>query len=428
MKEKLQKHIKSLIIIVLVFLFILLTINYFNILKSSYENSAKWLYPDNPNRNGELLKISLSFIGGLGILYGLYISLKRVKAMENGVEKQGEAIKKQSEQIELSRKAQTDERFKNAVEHLGSEKEPIILGGIAELQQIAKENRIDYSEIIFNILCSYIRTTSKNKVKKNISIIQTIVDFLFSNNPKNPFEGLSANLSYSNLEGIVFNNSNLKNANLYHTRLSDFSNSDLTNANIERAIFFLSKITNVVLTNTNLNSAVFYSATIKDCILDIKDNYQSLSFIDSSILKTKIENINISDWNFINCIMSNVSFNNSDVLYSKFTASIMQDVSFIDNKLFNENDFRAVNFSSVKMYNLYIIRNYFNSSTSKDNPTRFKPFTKGFINHEGVKTDLSGIEMKETIMIKCTDSFLTKKDIETIVDNYKEFEKTIFNK
>jgi hypothetical protein len=46
--------------------------------------------------------------------------------------------------------------FKNAIEHLGNKEPAIILGGIYALHQIAKDNE-EYSNQVFEILCSYIR-------------------------------------------------------------------------------------------------------------------------------------------------------------------------------------------------------------------------------------------------------------------------------
>ncbi|MCA1920129.1 MAG: hypothetical protein LDL38_12065, partial [Flavobacterium piscis] len=121
---------------------------YWDILLNSFETFACWLYPFDESRNAELLKIGLTVIGGLGILFGLYLNYKKTKATDKAIELQSLAISKQSDQLELSRKSQIDERFKNAVEHLGSDKEPIILGGVAVLHQIAIENPLDYSEVV----------------------------------------------------------------------------------------------------------------------------------------------------------------------------------------------------------------------------------------------------------------------------------------
>src|ERR1035437_3712862 len=95
-----------------------------------YHNEISlFLFPDNNDRVGELTKLLLSILGGIGVLYGLLISNRRALITEKSVIIQGE-------QIELARKSQIDERFKNAIEHLGNEKEPIILGGVSELVQI----------------------------------------------------------------------------------------------------------------------------------------------------------------------------------------------------------------------------------------------------------------------------------------------------
>lgn len=126
---KLKKSKAWGIIILIATVLILFALDRVFCIKELFESFAQWLFPNNEDRNGELFKILLSILGAIGILFGLYISLRRAKAMESGVERQKESIDIQTEQIKITRKAQTDERFKNAVEHLGSDKEPIILGG-----------------------------------------------------------------------------------------------------------------------------------------------------------------------------------------------------------------------------------------------------------------------------------------------------------
>jgi len=135
-----KKHKKK------IFLIISVPIIYFiykelSLIKSLFEKTALWLFPSNEDRNGEFLKIVLSVIGGIGVLYSLHLAYRRLQATNIGLQLQAQAINKQSEQLDLSRKGQVDERFKNAVEHLGNDKEPIILGGIVELHQIAKEEK-----------------------------------------------------------------------------------------------------------------------------------------------------------------------------------------------------------------------------------------------------------------------------------------------
>lgn len=424
MKLYLKNHIAKFIFFVIVFVIILLTIKYQTYLIQSYEDFSHWLYPSNKDRNGELFKVFLSILGAFGILFGLNISLRRAKAIEQGVIKQGEALNIQSEQIGLSRKSQTDERFKNAVEHLGSEKEPIIFGGIAELHQIAKENEDEYSDIIFNILCSYIRTNSR--VKKNKSIIQTIADFLFSKSKDSPYLGLSANLKNSDLLGINFRNANLEYADLSDCRLSSISHSSLESAILDRTEFFLSKIENVNFTNSEVNATIFYGTEIKNCEFNVYQDYPTAYFIDGNLKKVKFKNVKMSDWNFIGVEISNTTFNNCEIISTAFSASCLHNVDFIDIELFSSNDFRATQFTSVRMRDFFITKSNFKGCRTERG---FRsPFFKELSNSIGIEPDISGIDFHNTTLTNCENGKLTQEDIDEIIEKYEFLQEKIFKK
>ncbi|MFL1896234.1 pentapeptide repeat-containing protein [Aquimarina sp. 2-A2] len=419
-----KKHLKNNIFRILFTIVSLILIFVFhNQIINSYTDFARWLFPVNSNRNGELFKIVLSVLGALGILYGLYISLRRAKAIEQGVEKQGEAIEIQSKQIELSRKSQTDERFKNAVEHLGSEKEPIIFGGIAELHQIARENKNEYSEIVFNILCSYIRTNSNINTNKKTSILQTIVDFLFSKSIDNPYLGFKANLKNSNLIGINFINANLESANLSNSRLSSFYNSNLSNTILEGTIFFLSNIENVNFTDSKLNRTIFYDTKINDCDFNVYKDYSTASFIEGNIEKVKFENIEVIDWNFIGVKITDTSFIKCKIISTIFSASCLHNVDFIDIELFMSNDFRATQFVSVKMHDFIISKSNFKGCRTERG---FRsPFFKDLPISIGIEPDMCGINFINTTLTKCIEGILTQKDIDEIEEKFESLQSKV---
>ena len=186
-------HLEILIIIIL---FICLI--YFNFNKISL-----FLYPFDQNRNGESLKLIFSLFGGLAVLYGLYISTRRIKALENNV------INKNSE-LQLNKDSQIREQFKNAIEHLGNEKESIILGGIAELHEIAIQHGYRYSLVITNVFASFIRSEgNKNKKREeiNYTLLQTIIDYLFRTDF---YDTKNLNLKSSNLSSLDLNNLNFE--------------------------------------------------------------------------------------------------------------------------------------------------------------------------------------------------------------------------
>ena len=226
---------------------------------SLFEEMALWLFPSNENRNGEFFKVLLSIIGGIGILYSLNLAYKRLLATNKGLELQAEAINKQSEQLDLSRKSQIDERFKNAVEHLGSDKEPIILGGIVELHQIAKEEKEKYSSVVFNILTSYLRTVLKVDIPRDNAfsetIPQTIIDFLFKKERAELYKGFRANLSFCNLSGL------------------DISGADFTCSDFRFSIMPMKDIHNVSFENTKFGRTMFRLCNLR------KVNFRGLDIL-----------------------------------------------------------------------------------------------------------------------------------------------------
>lgn len=421
MKKLLSKILLPILIITLILFLILILSKNIDLVNHYYNSFSFWLFPENNDRNGELFKIILSVLGALGILFGLYVSLRRAKAIEDGVKIQSKAINIQSSQIELSRKAQIDERFKNAVEHLGSEKEPIILGGIAELHQIAKENKSEYSEIIFNILSSYIRSNSK--LENNRTIIQTIVNYLFSKKTQNPYSNFKADLKKTKLIGIDLSNKNLSSIDFSNSSMSELINSDLTNSNLSNTVFFFSTIDNVNFSNCKLYKTLFIGGRIKNCVLNIENEVPTANFINLEIENVNFDHCNIHDWNFIATDISNCSFNNTEILYTKFCLSNFVDVNFLNVNLFSKNDFRASFFSNVKMKNITIMNSIFNGCRANESFNFiFRNDISKLIQFD---TSLDGIDMINCSLFQCTQEKLKQEDIDEILNYYDTYEKKV---
>lgn len=422
MKKLFEKILYPILIITFILFLILITVKNFESIKGFYESFSLWLFPENYDRNGELFKITLSILGALGILFGLYVSLRRAKAIEEGVRIQSKAINIQSNQIELSRKAQIDERFKNAVEHLGNDKEPIILGGIAELHQLAKENRSNYSEIVFNILTSYIRSNSK--LKNNRTIIQTIINCLFTNIQNNPYLEYTADLSRTNLIGINLNNKNLKNSDLSYSKISILTNSDISNSNLNNTIFFFPNIENIDFSTTKIYNTLFFGGKIEKCKFNMEKKYSTASFVNTNLNEIVFINCSISDWNFIATNIESTLFSVCEIISSKFLLSNLKNVEFSRIELFGKNDFRASNFEYVSFKNTTIMTSNFSGCRNN------KPFNiarrKEIDELLDFKTDLSGINSIESNMYQCLKEELEKNDIDEILNRYDYYEKIVF--
>lgn len=340
----------AFILLLLAIFFKIIEIN-FSTIANTYEEFACWLYPIDENRNAELLKIILTIIGGMGVFITLYLSYKRAKAGDKAVRLQGDAINKQSEQLELTRKSQIDERFKNAVEHLGSDKEPIILGGIVELHQIAKEEKDKYASVVFNILTSFLRSILKVDIKRDddfsSTIPQTIIDFLFRDNDSYLYKNFKANLANCNFSGLDINGAEFRN--------SDFSFSLMPMYVIDVS-FENSKLSRTNFTITRMDNVNFKAADFHDCLFnmcEIKNtdffaakisgqNFLNCKFYDCKFIKTEIYNTK-----FLLCHFEDVFFGNSELLKINFTGSNFVNCYFSQNETLSDINFSATGFYST---------------------------------------------------------------------------------
>lgn len=284
----------------------------------NYEEFASWAYPGENNRKGLVFELILKVLAGLGVLYGLMVAHRRAKAMEKGVEKQ-------TEQIELSRKSQIDERFKNAVEHLGRDNQPIVLGGIAELHQIAVENYEDYAQVISDIFCAYLRLELSLKRVKNISVnpnvddnfllkrkgivLQSILDILFG---AKHFIGETYHLIHKDLSYCDFTSLEFR-----YTFISevDFTGSTINSLNCR-------DLTRINFTNSNLVAVSLGPGTIKDCeFTGTKISYSN--FHNTEILNSNISHISVLQSEFYDIVV------NSSIMNSKLMGSKLSNVQFL---------------------------------------------------------------------------------------------------
>lgn len=402
-------------------LFLIFLVIKWEFVKLNFESFSEYLFPNNENNKGELFKILLSIIGAIAVMFGLYVAYRRAKAMERGVEKQGESIQNQNEQLKLSRKSQIDERFKNAIEHLGSEKEPVILGGIAELHQIAIENKDDYAEVVFNILCSYIRTTANVYDKKaddiNHTAIQTIVNYLFKkSSDKNLYCDFEANLGHTNLLGIDLNGCNLKKAKLSFCYLPSISDSNLQFSELSKSIFVVSKIIESNLLGSNLHGTIFQHCEIRNTSFD-KINFAKSVFLGCEIEDSNFDNNTFSNVNFSASYIKNISLKNCSILSGTFYCAHLDKLDFSGLELFGGCDFRAVSFNKVQFANVITSSNFRGVDESiNKHPQLYEERLKERVGKEG-QINIYNLEYGKNSL-----GILTDKDYEEIINEIKTLE------
>ena len=122
------------------------------------------------NEKYDVLKAIGFCIVGVLLVWQAWAANKRAKAMEDATEN--------------TEAGQRQERLKNAIEHLGHDRDSVRTGGAYELFHLAKDTE-DLRQTVLDILCAHIRrTTSENEYKaqhktKPSEEIQSLLTLLF---------------------------------------------------------------------------------------------------------------------------------------------------------------------------------------------------------------------------------------------------------
>jgi len=200
--------------IILIFLFSLIILLF--IFHSQISSSLYGV--ENEKATGEFITLCLSVIGGLAVLYGLYLNGKR--------------IQEQTRQNNISEISSFDKRFGDAIGYLGNENVSIVLGGIYTLYQLTKENK-RYIPVVSRLFINYLNADSSSlykksneetidefkkqysipesvkieeflPFKKNLIIFQTIIDSLFDD--ERTFEGYISEINNADFNFTKFKN------------------------------------------------------------------------------------------------------------------------------------------------------------------------------------------------------------------------------
>lgn len=411
---------KLIILIIILFIAITSIIYFFHPqLENLLESFATWTYPENENRVGESIKLIMNIAAGIVIIIGLYATIIRAHATQQSVEKQGASIKNQSHQIELTRKSQTNEQFKNAIEHLGSDKEPIILGGIAELHQIASEENSEFKEVVFNILCSFIRSIAKKDKHGddiNYTIVQTIINYLFKTEI---YKDYSPDLRYTNLISANIDNVTFKNGKFNFCHLPfKISNTEFINCDLSSTKNF-GRYKNIKFENCNLFQFITYYSKFENLeIINENGKNYSLYFLDSEF-KNSILQTDLFQNQFLACEFKATQFEAKSFLNTNFYGSSFNEVKF------KVADISGSNFAACGFQNTVIDSAIFNTNfNGSDNEIKyFSHFISERLEKRiGKEVNLSGLNLDNSTLLKCTFEPLSKEEASNLNKEYQKQE------
>lgn len=201
-------------------------------------------------------------MGGVLLAIQAILSYSRAKAMED-------TAKANLEANSNFERGHQQERFKNAIEHLGHEMESVRLGGAYELFHIAQEFR-HLRKAAFDILCAHIRSTTKSDpyrvqyADRPSEEIQSILTLLFVKDHR-IFEGERIDLSNCWLNGAILSRARLARADFWKAHLKG---AGLNDTNLEATVLYGADLRHSALWKSNLNESNLERSVLKGADLN----------------------------------------------------------------------------------------------------------------------------------------------------------------
>ena len=227
------------------------------------------------NPKYEVLKFLGIGMGGILVALQALMSYKRAKAMEDTAKAQADAANAQADAAQAQARANEhteqglrQERLKNAIEHLGDERDSVRLGGAYELFHLAEDTK-DLRKTALDMLCLHIRqATGENEYQekhesKPSEEVQSLLTLLFVQNHE-VFKGLQINLQGSWLNGANLREARLARAVLSGTYLRgcDLHGAYLQGADLHRADLSGGTLSGAYLREADLHEAHLQGASL----------------------------------------------------------------------------------------------------------------------------------------------------------------------
>ena len=197
----------------------------------------------------ELIKTVAQILGGIFLVSGVYFTWQN---------------------LQLSRDGQITDRFNQAIEHVGSDRLEIRLGGVYALARIARTSERDHWPAM-QVLCARLREATKDRGSgvPVPSEAQAILDVLGARSRHFEAAGqlldfTGTNLAGADLSGCHFAGARFKDANLHK---ANFSRADLARTSFAGSSLVEASFRGADCTEANFLAADLQHATLRDCVL-----------------------------------------------------------------------------------------------------------------------------------------------------------------
>jgi uncharacterized protein YjbI with pentapeptide repeats len=259
-----------------------------------------------------------------------------------------------------------------------------------KLNKIAKEADQDRQEYIARFLLAYLKfntqyfssdslasevissnDSSDPKVinSKQSDIVRDILNILFS--IKEKLTGISIDLSYLNLAGIMLENISLEGINLEKIVLKNCQLNKLvfSEANLKSATFEKATINSCQFKGAELNSASFKGAQFRGKSLFEKAKMRDVDMRDVSLCDGDFTDSILHSANFDASMLSRCKFNNANLNQASFKKAHLRYADFTNATLNGSSwegaDILSVNFEGAKINNYEELKKAKNWETAK---------------------------------------------------------------
>ena len=371
----------------------------------------------------EALKFLGISMGGILIALQALMSYKRAKAMEKTAKSQADAVLK-------TEQGQQQERFRNAIEHLGHEKDSVRLGGAYELFHLAQDSE-DLRKTVLDILCAHIRqTTGEHEYQKKHKVpeyeegvpepseeVQSLLNLLFVQD-HNVFKGLSADLRGSwmsgadlrtarlesaVLVGVDLQEADLKGANLQGVKLDG---AQLQGANLEGANLQRANVTWTHLERTNLKETKLQGADLTRVKLqgaDLKGaNLQGVDLTRANLQRADLKGANLQGVDLTRANLQEANLQRAKLQGVVLWAAKLHGMDLMEAQL------QAANLGAAKLQEVNLTKTQLQGVISKKDC--LISFEKRIRTQIGKESDLSGITF---------EGGLGQGDLDCIVEDYQ---------
>jgi Pentapeptide repeats (8 copies) len=198
----------------------------------------------------ELIKTAAQVLGGIFLVSGVYFTWQNLL---------------------LTRDGQITDRFNQAVEHVGSDRLEIRLGGVYALARIARSSERDHWPAM-QVLCARLRAATSDLASQHAPLpaeAQAILDVLGARSrqfeaPGQLLDFTRANLAGANLSGCHFEGARFQDADLHQV---NFSRAHLAGASFAGADLVEASFRGADCTEANFLAANLQHATFRDGVL-----------------------------------------------------------------------------------------------------------------------------------------------------------------